>query len=125
MPAKKKAKRKTGKRVASSSKRRKRKVAAKPKSTGDLVVRVAEQMAGVVAKGLDRTLAKLPRRGTTAAAKAKLKDAIAALRRQAEAFREQAQVLEARGAEGAAGVWRPLAERLERAATELGRRLSG
>jgi len=122
MPArKKKAKRKAKKRVSKA--RPKRKKASKA-SSGELVVRVAEQMAGVIERGLERTLRKLPRRGATAAAKAKLKDAIAALRRQADAFREQAQALEARGAEVPASIWRPLADRLERAVADLKRRLA-
>jgi len=120
--AKKKAKRKTKKRVSKAKARAKPKRAA-PDASTDLVLRVAEQMSDVILRGLKRTLAKLPKRGATAAGKAKLKDAIAALRRQAESFREQAQALEVRGAEGPAAVWRPLAERLESAAAELGRRL--
>jgi len=119
MAARKKAKRKA-KRVSRAPRKKRA-----PPTPDDLVVRVAEQMAGVVERGLERTLGKLPRRGTTAAAKARLKGAIAALRRQADAFREQAQSLEARGAEGPASIWRPLGERLDKAAAELGRRLGG
>lgn len=121
MPKRKKARRKTRKR-ASTSKRRKASVATPP---GELVVRIAEQMAKVIERGLARTLRKLPARAATAAAKEKLKAAIAALRRQAESLRQQAQDLEARGAEATAAVWRPLGDRLDKAAAELKRRLGG
>ena len=80
-------------------------------------------MAAAIERGLARTLRKLPARAATAAAKEKLKTAVAALRRQAESFRQQAQDLEARGAEATASVWRPLGDRLDKAAAELGRRL--
>lgn len=120
MAARKKARRKTKKRA-------KRKVASrKPraaKAAGDLTVQIARQMANVIEKGLKRTLAKLPRRGVTAVAKQKLKDAIAMFRRQADAMRDQALDLETRGAEAAAAIWRPLGERLDKAAADLGRRL--
>ncbi len=121
MPKRKKARRKTRKR-ASTSKRRKASVATPP---GELVVRIAEQMAKVIERGLARTLRKLPARAATAAAKEKPKAAIAALRRQAESLRQQAQDLEARGAEATAAVWRPLGDRLDKAAAELKRRLGG
>ena len=124
MAARKKAKRKARKRTARKKPVRKaRAPARKRESSGDLVVRVAEQMADVIERGLARTLKKLPVRATTAAAKEKLKAAIAALRRQAGSLRQQAQELEVRGAEGPASVWRPLGDRLERAAAELRRRL--
>ena len=64
-----------------------------------------------------------PRRGTTAVAKQKLKDAVAMFRRQADAMREQASDLERRGAETAAAIWRPLKDRFERAAADLRKRL--
>lgn len=80
-------------------------------------------MAAGVERGLAKTLRKLPVRAATAAAKEKLKEAIAGLRRQAESFRQQAQDLESRGAEAAASVWRPLADRVEEAARKLGQRL--
>jgi len=120
MPKRKKAKRKTRKRA--SRPRAKRAPATPP---GELVVRIAEQMAKVIERGLARTLKKLPARAATAAAKEKLSAAIAALRRQAESLRQQAQDLEARGAEATAAVWRPLGDRLEKAAAELRRRLGG
>lgn len=127
MAARKKAKRKAGKRAGAKRVRKRRapRRAAPKRRTppGDLVLNVARQMAGVVERGLERTLKKLPGRSATAAARQKLKDAIAALRRQAEAIREQAESLANRGAEGPAGIWRPLADKLERAASELGRRL--
>jgi hypothetical protein len=117
MAARKKAKRK---RPAS---RKSTRGAAAPASTGDLVRRIAEQMAAGVERGLAKTLRKLPVRAATAAAKTKLKDAIAGLRRQAESFRQQAQELEARGAETAASVWRPLADRVDKTAQKLAQRL--
>lgn len=118
MPARKKARRKRATRKPAPGKRK----AAKTRP-GGLVVQVAGQMASVIERGLKRTLVKLPRRGASAAAKEKLKTAIAALRRQAESLRQQAQDLEARGAEAAASVWRPLGDRLDKAAAELKRRL--
>lgn len=121
MAARKKAKRKARKRT--SKKKPVRKARGGGRSSGELVVRVAEQMAAVIERGLARTLRKLPVRAATAATKKTLKAAIAALRRQAESFRQQAQDLEARGAETTASVWRPLGDRLDRAAAELGRRL--
>jgi hypothetical protein len=117
MAARKKAKRKP------SARRKARAAPRRAESPGDLVVRIAEQMASAVERGLAKTLKKLPLRAATAAAKEKLKDAIGALRRQAESFRQQAQELEARGAEGAANVWRPLADRHDKTAAELARRL--
>ncbi len=124
MATRKKTKRKARKRTSRKKPvRRARAHVRKRESSVDLVVRVAQQMAAVIERGLARTLKKLPVRATTATAKEKLKGAIAALRRQAESFRQQAQDLEARGAEATASVWRPLGERLDRAAAELGRRL--
>jgi hypothetical protein len=115
---KKKARRKSKARRSGS---RKPKAAAKGVS---LAAQVAEQMASVVQRGVARMLRKLPARAATRAAKSKLKDAILVLRRQAEAFRQQAGDLEARGAEAAASVWRPLGDRIERAADQLRRRLA-
>lgn len=128
MAARKKTKRKARKRTSRKKAVRKARAPARKRraparkaggqSSVDLVVRVAEQMAGLVERGLARTLKKLPVRATTATAKEKLKGGIAALRRQAESFREQAQVLESRGAEATAAVWRPLGDRLDRAAAK-------
>ncbi len=120
MVARKKAKKRKTRKRASRSPRR-----PAPTPPGELVVRIAEQMAKVIERGLARTLKKLPARAATAAAKEKLGAAIAALRRQAESLRQQAQDLEARGAEATAAVWRPLGDRLEKAAAELRRRLGG
>jgi hypothetical protein len=99
-------------------KKRKRAAVAAP----PLVVRVAEQMAGVVEKGLDRMREKLPTRARTAEAARKLKDAVGALRRQAVAIRDQAQDLEAKGALEPAAIWRRLAEKVDGAIAELQRR---
>lgn len=114
---KKKAKRKP------SARRKARAAPRKAESTGDLVVRIAEQMASAVERGLAQTAKKLPLRAATTAARDKLKDAIAALRRQAESFRQEAQNLEARGAEAAAAVWRALADRHDKTVAEFARRL--
>jgi hypothetical protein len=119
MAARKKTRRKRATRKTAPRKRK----AAKARP-GELVMQVAGQMAAVIERGLKRTLAKLPRRGASAAAKEKLKTAITALRRQAESLRQQAQDLEARGAEAAASVWRPLGDRLDKAAAELRQRLA-
>jgi hypothetical protein len=126
---KKKVKRKPAKRarrkVARKGQARRRKSRpAAPATARDFTQRVAEQMADVIQRGLKRTLGKLPRRGTTAVAKDKLKDAVAMFRRQAEAMREQALDLESRGAEAAAAIWRPLRDRFERAAADVRKRLA-
>ncbi|HEX5135563.1 MAG TPA: hypothetical protein VFY93_01195 [Planctomycetota bacterium] len=129
MAARKKAKRKTKarakkKKVAKRRPRASRGASPRAASTpGDLTLSVARQMADVIERGLKRTLGKLPRRGTTAVAKQKLKEAVAMFRRQADAMREQAIDLEARGAEAAAAIWRPLRDRFDRAAADLRKRL--
>src|SRR5512134_1535199 len=102
MAARRKAKRKTKKRARKKVARR---APRAPKLSGDLTVQIARQMADVIDRGLKRTLSKLPRRGSTAIAKEKLKDAIAMFRRQADAMREQATDLERRGAEAASAIW--------------------
>jgi hypothetical protein len=123
MAARKKTKRKTRKRAGAKRAPRRRAAPAKATSPGDLVLKVARQMADVVERGLKRTMAKLPTRAATGATRQRLKDAIAALRRQADSLREQAQSFEARGSEAVAAVWRGLGERVEHAAAQLGHRL--
>lgn len=127
MAARKKAKRKTRKRAKKKVARKKtaRRASADVRTPGDLTMQVARQMADVIERGLKRTLKKLPRRGATAVAKEKLKEAVAMFRRQADAMREQALDLESRGAEAAAAIWRPLRDRFERAAADIRRRLGG
>src|SRR5262245_21999343 len=119
MAARKKTKRKTAKRAP----KRRRSAPKKAAAPGDLVLNVARQMSDMVERGLKMTMAKLPKRATTDAARQKLKEGMAALRRQADSFREQAHALEARGSEAVAAVWRELVQRVEDVVAQLGKRL--
>jgi hypothetical protein len=119
MPAKKKRKKKTKAKGKVGARRARR--AAGPT---DFVARVAEQLAGGVGRGLKRLLEKVPSKGGTDAAREKIKEALKTVGRQAEALRDRAEDLAARGAEGPARAWRELVAVHERAMEELRNRLA-